>query len=235
MVLVDDASLVREGIARLLADDGVEVVGQRGDTSGLLAAVETLQPDVVVLDVRMPPTYTTEGLDAGIALKAAFPDLGVLLLSQHIETRQALDLLAGGHKGVGYLLKERITRSSELVEALRRVAAGGTVIDPEIVRIVFDAPRREDPVGRLTSREREVLTLLAEGNSNEAIADRLGMTARTVETHTGRIFAKLDLEADSTTHRRVLAVLAYLRSPGGRPATDVAQPGTSAGSEETRF
>lgn len=211
-MLVDDAPLVREGIARLLTQDGVDVIGQRADASGLLREAEALRPDVVVLDVRMPPSHTTEGLEAAIALKGALPDLGVLVLSQHIEPRHALDLLAGGHQGVGYLLKERITRSSDLVDALRRVAAGDTVIDPDVVRAVLDTPRREDPVSRLTGREREVLTLLAEGRSNEAIADRLGMTVRTVETHTGRIFAKLDLEADSTTHRRVLAVLAYLRA-----------------------
>lgn len=217
VVLVDDAPLVREGIARLLTEDGVDVVGQRADASGLLREVEATRPDVVVLDVRMPPTHTTEGLEAAITLKGSLPELGVLVLSQHIEPRHALDLLAGGHKGVGYLLKERIARSSELVDALHRVAAGGTVIDPEIVRAVFDTPRRADPVDRLTAREREVLTLLAEGHSNEAIAVRLGMTARTVETHTGRIFAKLDLEADPTTHRRVLAVLAYLRVSVGEP------------------
>lgn len=216
VVLVDDAPLVREGIARLLVEDGVDVLGQGADASGLLPQVEALRPDVVVLDVRMPPTHTTEGLEAATMLKGVLPELGVLVLSQHVEPRHALDLLAGGHKGVGYLLKERITRSSELVDALHRVAAGGTVIDPEIVRTVFDAPRREDPMDRLTAREREVLSLLAEGHSNDAIADRLRMTARTVETHTGRIFAKLDLEADPTTHRRVLAVLAYLRISGGK-------------------
>jgi DNA-binding NarL/FixJ family response regulator len=212
VILVDDAALVREGIARLLADDGVEVIGQRSDAAGLLDAVAVEAPDAVVIDVRMPPTHTTEGLQAGLALKQDHPDVGVLVLSQHVETRYATELLAGGHRGVGYLLKERITRATELVDALRRVVVGGTVIDPEVVRTVLDAPRRTDPLARLTAKEREVLALLAEGRSNDAIADGLGVTPRTVETHVGRIFAKLGVLADPATHRRVLAVLTHLRA-----------------------
>lgn len=211
VILVDDAPLVREGIARLLADSGVEVVAQRPDATDLLDTVRDVGADVVVLDVRMPPTHTTEGLEAAVELKGAFPDLGVLVLSQHIESRHAVALLRGGHRGVGYLLKERIARADELVEAVRRVASGATTIDPDVVRAVLGTPRHADPLLALTSRERDVLALVAEGHSNEGIAEHLGLTARTVETHTGRIFAKLGLEADPATHRRVLAVLAHLR------------------------
>ncbi len=217
VVLVDDASLVRAGIARLLADEGVEVVAQLADATGLLPAVQAERPDAVIIDVRMPPTHTTEGLRASIELKQQHPAIGVLVLSQHIETRHAVDLLAGGHRGVGYLLKERITRPAELVDAVHRVAGGGMAIDPEVVRTVFETPRRSDPMAGLTLKERDVLGFLAEGLSNDRIAERLGVTARTVETHTSRIFSKLGLEADPATHRRVLAVLAHLRANGSRP------------------
>lgn len=212
VMLADDAILVREGIARLLAEEGVEVIAQFPDATGLAAAVHAERPDAVVVDVRMPPTHTTEGLVAAVELKRTLPDLGVLVLSQYVETRHAVELLAGGHHGVGYLLKERITRADELVEALRRVSGGGTVIDPEVVRTVLATPRRADPLTRLTGKECEVLELVAEGLSNDRIAQRLGVTARTVETHTSRIFAKLGLEADAATHRRVLAVLTHLRA-----------------------
>lgn len=215
VMLVDDAPLVREGIARLLTEEGVDVVAQREDASGLLAAVEAGRPDVVIIDVRMPPTNTTEGLRAAVELKEEFPGLGVLVLSQHVETRHAVELLDGGRAGVGYLLKERITRAADLVDALRRVAGGGTAIDPEVVRIVFETPRTADPMARLTARERDVLAQVAEGYSNDRIAERLAMTTRTVETHTSRIFTKLGLEAGPATHRRVLAVLAHLRASTG--------------------
>lgn len=211
VILVDDAALVRQGIARLLSDEGVEVVAQLPDATNVVSAVRADEPDAVIVDVRMPPTYTTEGLQAAVGLKDAFPDLGVLVLSQHVETRHAVELLAGGRTGVGYMLKERIARPEELVDAVRRVAAGGTAIDPEVVRIVFDTSRRTDPVATLTTQERAVLALVAEGHSNDRIAERLAVTARTVETHTSRIFTKLGLEADPSTHRRVLAVLAHLR------------------------
>ncbi len=217
VMLVDDAALVREGIARLLADADVEVVVQLPDATGLLAAVDEHRPDAVVIDVRMPPTHTTEGLAASVELKRARPEVGVLVLSQHVETRHAVDLLNGGHPGVGYLLKERITHSDELVAAVRRVAGGGTAIDPEVVRTVFGTPRRADPLLQLTAKEREVLELIAEGESNDGVAARLGVATRTVETHTGRIFAKLGLQADPATHRRVLAVLAHLRAGAGAP------------------
>lgn len=211
-MLVDDAALVREGIARLLGEDGVEVVAQRADAVDVLPAVEESRPDVVVLDVRMPPTHSTEGLVAAVELKDRFPEIGVLVLSQHVETHHAMDLLMGAHSGVGYLLKERVAGRSDLVEALARIADGGTVIDPEVVRRVLETPRRPDALDRLTAREQEVLALLAEGLSNAAIAELLATTARTVETHTSRIFTKLDLELTPTTHRRVLAVLAHLRA-----------------------
>jgi DNA-binding NarL/FixJ family response regulator len=217
VVLVDDASLVRAGIARLLADEGVEVVAQLPDATGLLPTVHTDRPDAVIIDVRMPPTHTTEGLQAALELKQELPDVGVLVLSQHIETRHAVELLAGGHTGVGYLLKERIARPAELVDAVQRVAGGGTAIDPEVVRSVFETPRRSDPMAELTARERDVLGFVAEGYSNDRIAERLAVTARTVETHTSRIFAKLGLESDPATHRRVLAVLAHLRASAAPP------------------
>ncbi len=211
-MLVDDAPLVREGIARLLRDDGVDVVAQRADAVGLIAALEDAHPDVVILDVRMPPTYTTEGLDAAVEIKAQHPEIGVLVLSQYVETRHAVDLLMGAPSGVGYLLKERVTAHSDLVDAIIRVAGGGTVIDPEVVRKVLETPRWSDPLDRLTVREHEVLALVAEGHSNTAIADMLATSARTIESHTSRIFAKLDLDVTSSTHRRVLAVLAHLRA-----------------------
>jgi len=212
-MLVDDAPLVREGIARLLIDEGLDVVAQLADATGLADAVDVHAPDAVIIDVRMPPTHTTEGLLAAAELKRTHPDLGVLVLSQHVETRHAVDLLRAGNAGVGYLLKERITRSTELVDALRRVVSGGTAIDPEVVRTVFGTPRQSDPLAQLTAKEREVLELVAEGYSNERIAEQLEVTSRTVETHTSRIFTKLGLEADPANHRRVLAVLAHLRAP----------------------
>lgn len=214
-MLVDDAPLVREGIARLLRDEGVDVVAQRDDAVEVLAAVAEAAPEVVIMDVRMPPTHTTEGLDAAVALKGAHPGVGVLVLSHYVETRQAVDLLSGSHSGVGYLLKERVTTHADLVDAITRVAEGGTVVDPEVVRKVLKTPRRNDPLDRLTAREREVLSLVAAGHSNASIADMLETTGRTIETHTGRIFAKLDLEVTASTHRRVLAVLAHLRAAAG--------------------
>jgi DNA-binding NarL/FixJ family response regulator len=211
-MLVEDAGLVRAGIARLLAESGIEVVAQLPDATGLSAAVRADPPDVVILDVRMPPTHTTEGLTAAVALKRQRPEIGVLVLSQYVETRHAVDLLAGGHTGVGYLLKERVAAATDLVDAEHRIAGGGTVVDAEVVRTVLDTPRRADPVDRLTEKEREVLDLVAQGLSNASIAQHLGVTERTVETHTSRIFAKLGLEADPSTHRRVLAVLVHLRA-----------------------
>lgn len=212
VILVDDAPLVREGIARLLTDAGIEVIAQLSDTTQLLAAVQASRPEVVITDVRMPPTSTTEGLQAAIEIKRLHPEIGVLVLSQYVETRHAVDLLSQGRTGVGYLLKERVTRPEELVEAVRRVAYGGTAIDSEVVRIVFETPRQANPMARLTAKERDVLALVAAGYSNERIAAQLKVSARTIETHTSRIFAKLDLETDPANHRRVLAVLTHLRA-----------------------
>ena len=178
--------------------------------AGLLDAVATIEPDVVITDVRMPPTSTTEGLQAALEIKDRHPGVGVLVLSQHVETRHAVDLLARG-RGVGYLLKERVARPDQLVDAVRRVAAGGTAIDPEVVRTIFQTPRHDDTLQHLTAKERDVLALVAEGHSNDHIAALLGVTARTIESHTGRIFSKLGLQVDASTHRRVLAVLAHLR------------------------
>lgn len=217
VVLVDDATIVREGIARLLGEEGIEVVDQLPDAAGLRGVVELTEPDVVIIDVRMPPTHTTEGLDAAAELKRAYPHVGVLVLSQYVETHHAMELLTGSRRGVGYLLKERIAKAADLVDAINRVAAGGTVVDPDVVRRVLETPRRADPVARLTAKEREVLTLVAEGHSNATIADLLGTNVRTVETHIGRIFTKLGLESSAATHRRVLAVLAHLRA-GASPA-----------------
>lgn len=210
-MLVDDAALVREGIARLLGASGFDVVDQRADASGLVDSVREFQPDVVVMDVRMPPTFTTEGLRAAVELKAAVPDVGVLMLSQHVESRHAIDLLSSSAAGVGYLLKERIARPAELGEAVRRIAAGGTAVDPDVVAAVLGTRRAPDPLRALTVRERDVLALVAEGHSNDAIADRLVVTTRTVETHMANILNKLGLATEPGTHRRVLAVLAYLR------------------------
>jgi DNA-binding NarL/FixJ family response regulator len=211
VMLVDDAALVRDGIARLLTAGGFDVVDQRADALGLVDAVRGSAPDVVVMDVRMPPTYTTEGLQAAIELKSAVPDVGVLMLSQHVESRHAIDLLTGSTASVGYLLKERISRPAELGEAVRRIAAGGTAVDPEVVAAVLGTRRAPDPLQALTARERDVLALVAEGLSNDAIAARLVVTARTVETHMANILVKLGLATEPGTHRRVLAVLAYLR------------------------
>ncbi len=214
VILVDDAVLVREGIARLLTEAGIEVAGQLPDAERLDDAVAGLRPDVVVLDVRMPPTHTTEGLRAAAALKRDRPEVGVLVLSQHLETREAMDLLAHG-RGVGYLLKERVTRPGELTGAIRRVADGGSAVDPEVVERVFGARRPRDPLEGLTGRERAVLALVAEGLSNRAIAERLVLTDRTVESHVGSVFTKLGLHPDADTHRRVLAVLAHVRGSAG--------------------
>ena len=211
VILVDDAALVREGIARLLTDAGIEVVAQLPDTTDLARTAQKLRPNVVILDVRLPPTYTVEGLRSAQTLKRDRPGLGVLVLSQHVETRHAVDLLTAGYAGIGYLLKERVTKPSDLIDAIHRVAAGETAIDPEIVRTVLQTPRADDPLADLTNRERDVLSLVAEGHTNNAIAERLFLTTRTVETHMTNVFAKLGL-ASETGHRRVLAVLAHLRA-----------------------
>jgi DNA-binding NarL/FixJ family response regulator len=209
IVIADDAVLLREGAARLLEEAGHEVVAQAGDADDLLRKVRAHKPDVAIIDVRMPPDDTDDGLRAALTIRGELPDVGILLLSQYVEDRYLSQLLGGGAGGVGYLLKDRVGDVEEFIDAVRRVAAGGTVIDPEVVRQLLG--RRRDPLERLTPREREVLGLMAEGRTNRAIARRLFLSERAVERHVTSIFVKLDLPAGEQDHRRVLAVLAYLR------------------------
>jgi len=216
IVIAEDSAVVRAGLAEILADRGHEVVAAVGNATDLLAAVDEHRPDVTVVDVRMPPGFTDEGLRAAITIRRDHPKTGVLVFSQYIETRYTADLLGaasgGGAAGVGYLLKDRVADVGEFVEALTRVAAGGTALDPEVVTQLFGASRRADGLAALTAREREVLTLMAEGRSNGAIAASLVVSERAVEKHVANIFSKLGLPPSDTDHRRVLAVLRYLGS-----------------------
>lgn len=213
IVLADDAVLLREAIAAGLAAAGFEVVGQAADLEGLLREVDRSLPDLVIVDVRMPPSHTTEGLEAAVEIRRRHPGMPILVLSQYIETRYAVELVREDPGGIGYLLKDRVTRLDDLTDAVRRVAAGGTVIDPEVVARLLGRPRRHSPLDELTPRERDILGLMAEGRSNQGIADRLGLEPRTVEGHVGQIFSKLGLEPSGDDHRRVLAVLTALRNP----------------------
>jgi DNA-binding NarL/FixJ family response regulator len=214
VVLADDAALLREALAAALVAAGFEVQGQAGDVAELMALVERLDPgpDVVILDVRMPPTHTTEGLAAARHLRETRPRIGILVLSQYVETRYAIDLIRADPSGLGYLLKDRVMRVADLADAVRRVAAGGSVIDPEVVARLLGRPRGHSPLDELTRREREILGLMAEGRSNQGIADALGLEPKTIEGHVGQIFSKLGLEPTMDAHRRVLAVLEYLRA-----------------------
>jgi DNA-binding NarL/FixJ family response regulator len=216
IVIADDSAVVRAGLAEILADSGHEVVAAVGNAGDLLAAVAEHQPDAAVVDVRMPPGYTDEGLRAAIAIRRDHPRTGVLVFSQYIETRYTAELLGaapgGGAAGVGYLLKDRVGDVDEFVDALTRVAAGGTALDPEVVTQLLGASRRNDALATLTPREREVLALMAEGRSNAAIAEILVVSDRSVEKHVGNIFSKLGLPPSDADHRRVLAVLRYLES-----------------------
>ena len=212
VVVAEDVMLTREGITRLLTGAGVDVVGEAGDAASLLRAVRMTQPDAAVVDIRMPPTHTDEGLVAAQQIRAEYPDIGVLILSQYVEPHYAMQLIEEHPERVGYLLKERVFDVANLIDALRRLADGETVVDPTIVARLFARKRRADPLDKLTEREREVLALLAEGLSNRAIATRLFVTERTIEAHVKQIFLKLGLNTDPDSHRRVLAVLAYLRS-----------------------
>jgi DNA-binding NarL/FixJ family response regulator len=211
VALADDSVLLREGIARMLTDAGLEVVARAGDATALVAALERTPVDVAIVDIRMPPTHTTEGLVAALAIRAAHPRTGVLILSQHLETHYALQLLEGGTERIGYLLKDRVVEIGELVDAVRRVAAGGSVIDPLVISRLVGRRRERDPLADLTDREREVLALMAEGRSNQAISDRLFVSPKTVETHIRSIFSKLGLEDAPADNRRVLSVLTHLR------------------------
>ena len=211
VVIADDSVLLREGIARLLVDAGFEVVSIVGSGPELVAAVKQHRPDVSIVDVRMPPSFRDEGLRASIEARGAVNGTCFLVLSQYVEERYAAELLATGAGGIGYLLKDRVADVAEFVSAVRRVAGGGTVLDPEVVAQLVTRRRRDDRVMTLTAREQEVLALMAEGRSNQAIADRLAVGAGTVEKHVTSIFGKLGLDESETDHRRVLAVLAYLQ------------------------
>jgi len=210
VVIADDSVLLREGVASILADAGFEVVGQIGTADDLLLKVRSYSPDVAIVDIRMPPTNTTEGLEAAKQIREKFPSVGVLLLSQFIEAGYALELLQENAEGVGYLLKDRISDVGEFADAVRRVGEGGSALDPAVVSRLVGRRRVDDPLADLTPREREVLELIAQGRSNQAIAERLFVTPRAVEKHVTSIFGKLRLPASAEDHRRVLAALTFL-------------------------
>jgi DNA-binding NarL/FixJ family response regulator len=212
VVLAEDSVLLREGVARILDEAGFEVVGQAGNADELLLKVRSYSPDVAIVDIRMPPTHTDEGLRAAQEIREKHPTCGVLVLSQYVEATYAMELLAESAEGVGYLLKDRVSDVNEFADAVRRVGEGGSALDPTIVSQLDGRRRRDDPIDQLTPREREVLGLMAEGRSNSGIAEQLVVTDRAVEKHVTSIFSKLRLPAASEDHRRVLAVLAYLRS-----------------------
>jgi DNA-binding NarL/FixJ family response regulator len=214
VILADDAAVIRHGVARLLADEGVTIVGEVGDARELLAAVAADPPDVVIVDIRMPPSFTSEGLEAARQIREAHPGVGVLVLSQHIDTAYAMRLLHERGERVGYLLKDRIVDVTTLIDALARVQAGETVVDPALVSELLSAPRRADPLADLTPREREVLALVAEGRTDRGIAEALWLSPKTVETHVRTIFRKLDLPSSPSENRRVHAVLTFLDRNG---------------------
>jgi len=212
VVLAEDSVLLREGIARLLEESGFEVVGQAGTAEELLLKVRSYSPEVAIVDIRMPPTHTDEGLRAAREIREKHPETGVLVLSQYIEPEYALDLLSESAEGVGYLLKDRISDVAEFAGAVRRVAEGGSALDPAVVGLLVGRSRKDDPIAALTPREREVLELMAEGRSNQAIGQRLFISPRAVEKHVTSIFTKLRLPPAPEDHRRVLAVLRFLGS-----------------------
>ena len=212
VVVADDSVLLREGLCRLLEESGFEVVGQAGDAEDLIRKVKAHKPDVAVVDIRMPPTNTDDGLRAALEIRATLPDTGVLVLSQYVEEGYALDLVGDSAGGVGYLLKDRVADVERFVDSVKRVAEGGSALDPEVVSQLVGRARRDDPLAELTPREREVLELMAEGRSNGAIAEQMVVTERAVEKHVTSIFGKLGLAPVPEDHRRVLAVLAFLRS-----------------------
>ncbi len=210
-VVADDDVLLREGVASLLNRSGFEVVGQAGDSESLLALVRDKRPQLVVTDIRMPPTHTTEGLDAARVIRDELPDTGVLVLSAHVDVEHAMELLASG-RSVGYLLKSRITDVADFIDTLQRIANGASVVDPALVAELVSARRRDDPLALLSAREREVLTLMAEGRSNAGIAQRIWVTEGTVEKHVRHILSKLSLPETGDNHRRVLAVITFLEA-----------------------
>ena len=212
VVIGEDSVLLREGIARLLERADFEVVGQAGDAEDVLRKVRAHKPDVVIVDIRMPPANVDDGLRAARTIRAELPDIGVLVLSQYLEEAYATDLLGAGTEGVGYLLKDRVADVDRFIDAVRRVAGGGSALDPEVVAHLLGRRRDDDPIGQLSEREREVLAAMAEGLSNSAIAERLVITERSVEKHITSIFSRLDLPPASEHNRRVLAVVAYLQS-----------------------
>jgi DNA-binding NarL/FixJ family response regulator len=212
VVIADDSLLIREGVVRVLRDAGIEVVASVGEAEALKRAVAAEKPDVAIVDVRMPPTQTDEGSRAAEQIRERYPDIGVLMLSQIVEPQHALRLFGDRPEGFGYLLKDRVLDIDDFVEAVKRVARGGTVMDPEVVSRLVGRPRQDDPIADLSPREREVLSLMAEGRSNAGICAKLFLSPKTVETHVNAIFNKLRLAQAPDDHRRVLAVLAYLRS-----------------------
>jgi DNA-binding NarL/FixJ family response regulator len=216
-VIAEDNPLLRDGIAALLADHDITVAASVGNAEDLVAAVAQHRPDIAIIDVRMPPTHTDEGLLAALAIRHTYPDTAVLVFSQWIETTYARQLLRDNPTRVGYLLKDRVVSSGEFIESLRRVAGGGTALDPEVIRHLLAAPAADAGLERLSDREREVLALLAEGRSNLAIATQLHLAGRSVEKHVTSIFTKLELPLADTSHRRVLAVLRYLNAQRGSP------------------
>lgn len=212
VLIVEDSVLLRAGLARLLEDEGIEVVGEAGDAEAFLVEWERTKPDLTIADVRMPPTHTDEGIRASVELRQRHPDAKIIVLSQYVEERYAKELLADGHGGVGYLLKERIADVGEFIDAVERVASGGTALDSEVVAQLF--ARRQNPIDSLTPRETEVLSLMAQGFTNAAIAEQLVVSSGAIEKHTSSIFSKLTLEPSATDHRRVLAVLQWLETAG---------------------
>jgi serine/threonine-protein kinase PknK len=209
VVVAEDDVLLREGLASLLVSSGIEVAGQAGDGEELLALVRDTRPELVVVDIRMPPSHTTEGLDAARLIRQEFPETGILVLSAHVEVEHAMELLATGRK-IGYLLKSRVTDVEDFLDTLQRIAKGASVVDPALVQELVSARRRNDPLGVLSAREREVLALMAEGRSNAGIGRRLWVTEGTVEKHVRSILAKLSLPETEDDHRRVLAVVTFL-------------------------
>jgi DNA-binding NarL/FixJ family response regulator len=213
-VIAEDSVLLREGLVRLLTEAGVEVVGQAGDAEDLLRKTRAHKPDVVITDIKMPPGQSDEGLRAAHEIRSELPDTGVLVLSQYVEEGYALELLGENAEGVGYLLKDRVADLDRFIDAVRRVAAGGSALDPEVVSAMLGRRRRDDPLEQLTPREREVLALMAEGYSNSALAAQLVVTERAIEKHVTNIFSKLGFASEPDHHRRVLAVLMFVRAAG---------------------